>query len=182
MYSGNLGRVHSFDEIATAIDLLRTEPRIVFLFVGAGASLDSMKAFVSSRKLDNVQFLPLQPPNSLSDSLGAADLHLVSLKAGMEDLVMPSKLYGILAAGRPVAFVGESDGDLARLVTREQVGFAVAHGDGAGLATGIRRLAGDRALQQQLSCNARRLFESEFTSEKRFEDWRTLLESLGSPS
>jgi len=96
----------------------------------------------------------------------------------MEDLVMPSKLYGILAAGRPVAFIGEQDSDIARLLHREQVGFAVTQADGDGLAQQILSLSRDPELQIEYQRNARALFERKFTLYLGLKRWQGLLEKV----
>jgi len=178
MYSGNFGRVHAFEEIADAMRHLAGEPNIYFVLIGEGAGLDTLQQLVQKTGINNVSFKPYQPKELLHYSLGAADLHLVSLKAGMEDLVMPSKLYGILAAGRPVAFIGEQDSDIGRLLHREQVGFAVTQADGDGLAQQILTLARDPKRQIQYQSNARALFEREFTLYLGLERWQGLLEKV----
>ena len=88
----------------------------MFLFIGAGHQLDTLKGEAGRRGLTNVQFRPYQPRERLAQSLGACDAHLVTLRPELEGLVLPSKFYGIIAAGRPVLFVGAADGEIASLV------------------------------------------------------------------
>ncbi len=109
-------------------------------------------------------------------SLAVADLHLVSLKTGMEDLVLPSKLYGVMAAGRPVAFIGDIEGDIAQFVETEGIGFVIGQGDGSGLAEQILSLADAPARLLTYQKNARTLFEQEFSLGKGTERWRQLLQ------
>jgi len=175
IYSGNFGRVHAFGEIIDAVRELATEPGIRFVFIGEGAELESLRRAVQDIPAAQVSFQAPQPRESLAYSLGAADLHLVSLKTGMEDLVMPSKLHGVLAAGRPVAFVGDPDSDIAAMIRRENVGFSIPLGDGAGLANRIRQLARDSRLQGVYRANARALFLREQTRAQGVARWRKLL-------
>lgn len=181
MYSGNFGRAHAFAEIAEAARQLAAKADIHFLFAGEGAGLGPLQQ-VLLESAANASFKPFQAREVLSHSLGVADLHLVSLKAGMEGLVMPSKVYGILAAGRPVVFIGEPKSELAALIEREQVGFAVGLGDGAGLAQQILALTRDLPRLKRYGINARKWFEREFTRAQAKARWRELLHAASAAS
>ncbi len=178
MYSGNFGRVHAFEDIIAAAELLRDEPCIHFVFAGAGAALSQLKQQVVGLALNTVSFKPFQPEPLLRCSLAVADLHLVSLRPDMEDLLMPSKLYGILAAGRPVAFVGDADSAIAAAVERASAGFAIKAGHSSELADRIRHLAKNRQDQQNLGANARAWFEREYTRSGNLLKWQALLLGL----
>lgn len=133
MYSGNLGLVHDIaTPIRAAHELSSSCPDVVFVFVGAGARLAEARALAGEAA--NIRFLPAQPRGELSDSLAAANLHLVSLAEGMEGLVVPSKLYGVMAAGRPVVYIGPAQSEVAHVVRRHELGWRVDPGDAAGLA------------------------------------------------
>jgi glycosyltransferase involved in cell wall biosynthesis len=178
IYSGNFGRVHAFDEIINAVRELAGEPGIRFVFIGKGAALEPLRQAVQDIPAVQVSFKAPQRRESLAYSLGAADLHLVSLKMGMEDLVLPSKLHGVLAAGRPVAFIGDTDSDIAAMIRRENVGFSISLGDGAGLANRIRQLASDPGMQEVYRANARALFLREHTQAQGVARWRKLLRDV----
>ena len=115
-YSGNLGGAHEVDPLIELMTLLEDEPELVFLFIGAGVGYRSLRAAIANRRLENVVFRPYQDRAQLPLSLTVPDVHLVTLRPVWEGLVMPSKLYGALAAGRPVVFVGDPEGDTARIV------------------------------------------------------------------
>jgi glycosyltransferase involved in cell wall biosynthesis len=178
MYSGNFGRVHAFAEIIDAVGQFADDPEVQFVFIGEGAALSSLREELGSVGVGNAIFKPFQPREKLRFSLGAADLHLVSLKDGMEELVMPSKLYGILAAGRPVAFVGQQGSEIGALIEEKDVGFSASSGDGVVLAQSIRLLVKDRDRRAQLGKNARALFEKEYSLANGIARWRELLEGL----
>jgi len=131
-YSGNLGRAHEFQTVLGAAQALQTDDSIAFLFIGGGVKMDELEALVAQRDLKNFHFLPYQPRDTLADSLAASDVHLVSLLPALEGLIVPSKFYGILAAGRPVVFVGDPDGELARIIREAGCGHVVAAGDSPG--------------------------------------------------
>lgn len=175
MYSGNFGRVHEFREIVEAIRLLHGQQLITFLFVGEGAELNSVKAQLTGDLGENVVFKPFQPPEKLALSLGVADIHLVSLKNGMEDLVMPSKVYGILAAARPLVFIGESDSCLAKEISRRGVGMSITYGEGRTLATELERLSVQPKLMQDMGKRASQWFREEFTLNYAVNQWKEVL-------
>jgi len=170
-YSGNLGRVHEFATTLEAAGRLADREDVVFLFIGGGHQLDSLKAEAARRGLVNVQFRPYQPRERLSQSLGACDAHLVTLRPELEGLVLPSKFYGIIAAGRPVLFVGAADGEIAGLVNEGQCGQAFEVGDGKALAQCLRGLADEPARAREWGGNARRLFDARFAMPIAVDRW-----------
>ena len=174
-YSGNFGRAHSFNELLEAMTLLETRPEIQFVLIGEGAGLDKLLEAVERKNLHHVSFHPYQPHDALCKSLGAIDLHIVTLKEQMEGLVLPSKIYGVLAAGRPIAFIGDTDGEIAELIRNNEVGFAVGHGGGAELAEQIQRLARVPEQMHQMSANARTLFDLEYARGLALGCWKQLL-------
>jgi colanic acid biosynthesis glycosyl transferase WcaI len=121
-YSGNLGRAHEFETLLGAATLLRKYAEFVFLVIGGGVKMDALRNTVAALGLANFRFLPYQPRATLEDSLAAADLHIVSLIPALEGLIVPSKLYGVMSAGRPVVFIGDRNGDIGRVIARAQCG------------------------------------------------------------
>lgn len=177
-YSGNFGRAHSFDELVEAMMLLDSHRDLGFALIGEGAGLDDVLQSIERKHLHHVSFYPYQPHAKLRQSLGAIDLHIVTLKQHMEGLVFPSKIYGVLAAGRPIAYIGDADGEIAQLIHDHEVGFVVSHGDGAGLAGQIQALATDPQRLRQMGANARKLFDAQCTKHLAIERWKDLLNAL----
>ncbi|MBE0622165.1 MAG: glycosyltransferase family 4 protein [Burkholderiales bacterium] len=178
-YSGNMGRVHEFGTILDAAQRLAGKAEaIVFLFIGGGAQRRMVEDEVRRSGLANVQFRPYQDRAGLSYSLGVGDVHLVSQRPEVEGYVFPSKLYGILAAGRPVVFIGDAQGEISALVEREGIGAAVRQGDAAGLASGLVRLAGDAALREAMGVRARTLLCERYDKRIAFKAWQELLGEL----
>ena len=139
MYSGNMGRAHEFGTIieAARISQERGERSVLFLFVGSGSEEFSTRQSVERLGLGNVRFLPPQPFGKLSESLGMGDLHLVTMRQGMEGVVVPSKFYGVMAAGRPTLFVGSPLSEVGRVIQQHKVGEVIAVGDSLGMASAI---------------------------------------------
>lgn len=163
MYSGNLGLTQRLEEFVEAAVLLQDDPEIQFVFVGQGARRKNLQRQVSELNLTNVMFCDYQPLAELSHSLSAADLHLVPLTAELSRCLMPSKLYGILAAGRPYLTNAPSDSELFEITEREQVGVTVTAGDPQRIAETIRSAKAQSVRLAQMGSNARQLAVSHFT-------------------
>lgn len=121
-YSGNLGLSQGLEVLLGAAELLR-EKRIKFLLVGSGNARESLESNVRARSLVNVKFLPPQPREQLGLLLSSCDVGAVPMKRGVSNDLVPSKLYGIMAAGRPVLASVESDSEVARVVREHDCGW-----------------------------------------------------------
>lgn len=177
-YSGNLGRAHPVDGWLEAARLLRDDARLHFLCIGDGAGRPPLEAAVAEHGLRRWHFLPYQPRERLGESLGAADMHLVMLDPRLEGLILPSKLYGVLACGRPCLYLGDPASEIPELLTRLQCGDAANPSDGRAVARIIRGWADDPMLRVRMGGRARRGFETEFTRERVAEDWDRFLQAL----
>src|SRR5690606_1202493 len=102
MYAGNMGEKQGLELIVEAARQLKAHSNVKFVMIGAGVAKARLEAYAAANELTNVQFLPVQPYADLPYMLAAADLHLIMQKSQASDIVMPSKLTSILAAGRPV--------------------------------------------------------------------------------
>ena len=145
------------------------------LFVGNGVRLSEVKEFVEQRQLSNVVFLPYQDYSVLAESLTAGDVHFVSLRSGFEGLVVPSKVYGIMAGGRPVIYQGERSGEVARMVEREDIGFVIHPGDRDGLRDRILLLYRDRAARERMGEAARRVLMEKYPAASGLARYRRVL-------
>lgn len=174
-YSGNLGRAHDYQTILEAAIRLQEKTDIVFLFIGGGANYELLKQGIKARGLSNVQFKPYQGSNTLALSLSVPDVHLISLKPALEGLIVPSKIYGIMAVGRPVIFVGDRDGEIACIVNEGDCGMTVPIGDTVALADAIEDYVKDESRRHSQAKNSRIIFERNFCTEKIDMQWRELL-------
>ncbi|MGR8934165.1 MAG: glycosyltransferase family 4 protein [Gammaproteobacteria bacterium] len=180
-YSGNLGRAHEIDTLLAAMEQLRGDARIVFLFIGGGARMRRLQEECRRRGLFRVLFKPYQARENLRYSLSAADVHLILLQPQMEGLIVPSKFYGIAAAGRPSIYIGAAHGEIPALLRATDCGVGVRTGEAENLATAIRRLAADPLFCNRLGENARRLFEQRFEQGFALRAWRELLAAVSLP-
>lgn len=176
-YSGNLGRAHEFETLLAAAERLRADSNIVFLMIGGGAKMQQLQRAVDIKQLQNFRFLPYQPRELLSDSLAAGDVHLACLLPQLEGLIVPSKFYGILAAGRPSIFIGDIDGELARIIKSTECGTAVAIGDADALVDAVQHLMTDQPAREKMGLRARTLFVERYTVGRATRQWMEALQS-----
>ena len=174
-YSGNLGRVHECATLLGAAERLRDHGDVVFQFIGGGALVSEFRQECEARGLDNVRFKPYQPRELLGQSLGACDVHLVVLRPEFEGLVVPSKFYGVTAAGRPTLYVGDPHGEVARIISGAQVGLRVSTGDAEGLADAVLRLKSDAASREEMGRKARALFDERCSRDMALTQWDAVL-------
>lgn len=177
-YSGNLGRAHDIETLFDAAWELRDASHIVFLIVGGGHGYDQLRLRAKQAGLISVIFLAYQPLEKLSDSMAAADLHLLSLRPELEGHIVPSKFYGIASAERPMAFIGDEDGELARLIKANDCGFIVRQGNANLLAGRILELAADPETCHRYGRAARQLLQSRFSRADAHKQWHNLLQHL----
>ncbi len=151
LYSGTMAQKQGLDVLAEAVRKLGSRPELHFVFCGDGPAKPALASLAAQMK--NVHFLPLQPFERLNDLLNVADIHLLPQRADAADLVMPSKLTGMLASGRPVVVSAASGTQLSQVV--EGRGIVVPPGDASGFAWAIDQLASHPALREKLGRNAR---------------------------
>jgi colanic acid biosynthesis glycosyl transferase WcaI len=177
-YSGNLGRAHEFETILDAARRLEKHVEVVFLFIGGGHQWESVKNTVARRRIANVLFEPYQPRAALALSLTVPDVHLVSLRPELEGLIVPSKFYGIAAAGRPTVFIGAESGEIANLLARGKCGAVVGPGNGEGLAKVLLEWMMNPELRIRMGNNARLLLDGESRKASALVRWEALLKKL----
>ena len=148
LYSGNLGLAHDLDTMTGAMLALKPAPaapsRFRFLFVGSGDKRKDLAAFCESNDIHSVEFRGYVPRDQLSEGLAAGDIGLVTQHEVCWGSVVPSKVYGILAAGRPVLFIGPKVATPAHLITQHGCGWQIDPGDVEGLTRLLRHLAANK--------------------------------------
>lgn len=155
MHAGNIGLSQSFDVILDAAERLRGDARIRFVIVGDGAKRVAFQRDAASRGLENIVFLPYQPRDRMAESYATADVFLVTLKRGLSGYIVPSKLYTILASGRPYVAAVEDDCEVAQITRQFGCGVSVSPGDGEAMATAIADLADSPERAASLGARAR---------------------------
>lgn len=186
LHAGNLGFYGSWDTLVRAARQVQQEG-IDLVFVGEGAQHATVQSAASGMK--NVRFLPFFPSEKIASVLGAADVHIVTVKRGLEGVVVPSKLYGILAAGKPVLAVASEHCDAATIVRRSGCGAAADPDDVDGIAETMRQMARDPGALRRMGERARAIAPeydkviclSNFvkTLEEAVAEWKTRTHSGG---
>jgi len=156
LHAGNLGFYGAWDTLLKAAEILRDDG-IGIVFVGEGANRAALE--VASAQLPNVRFLPFRPAAQIPQVMMAGDVHVVTVRRGLEGVVVPSKLYSILAAGRPVLVVAPAESDAARIVLESGSGAAADPDDPAAVAAAVRALRRDPAALAAMARRARETAE-----------------------
>lgn len=156
----------------------KTRKPILWLFIGSGANYSKLQQEVVKHKLTSVVFRGYQPRECLAESLSCADVHLATLRPEMEGLSVPSKVYGSLASGRPVVFIGDRGGDTAGMLRRHNCGISIDQGDGAGLARALIELAENTALTNEMGRKSRQVLDKHFELRHAVARWQTLLNKV----
>jgi glycosyltransferase involved in cell wall biosynthesis len=141
MYSGNHSLASPLATLLTAAQVLRDDPRFVFLFIGGGHGKRVVEQMIAAHRPANIVSLPYQPLERIKFSLSAADLHVVTLGDDMAGIIHPCKIYGAMAVGRPVLFIGPRPSHAAELIERHEIGWQVAHGDVDGAVAALNEIA-----------------------------------------
>ncbi|MCC0175729.1 glycosyltransferase family 4 protein [Waterburya agarophytonicola K14] len=162
LYSGNMGRCHDLETILGTIKLLQHEP-VQFVFIGAGTKHEQCRQAVAEFKLNNCTFLPYQDKTNLPYSLTACDLALVSIAPGLEGVVAPSKLYGIMAAGKAIAAICEPHSYLRQIVDNAACGASFDNQSSQELADFIISLARNPELAANMGNAGRSYMIENFT-------------------
>ncbi len=155
MHSGNIGLSQGLETLVHAAGFLRAYSDLRVVFIGEGVKRLTLEDQARGLGLQNVQFLPFQSKDGLRDSFASADVFVVSLKRGLAGYIVPSKLYGILAAGRPCVAAVEEACEVAAIIKKHDCGLLAEPGDPEDLAGKILRLYQDRDLAARLGTNAR---------------------------
>lgn len=176
-YVGNMGRTHDVDAVLGAAKRLSGEPNVAFLFAGDGAKRPVVQASVE-RGDANVYLLGPVPRERLCELLNACDVSIVALRAGMAGASVPSRLYNIMASGKPVIVVSESDAEVARIVREEEIGWVVPPGRDDLLAEAVRAALGSPERRAAIGIRARAVAEQKYTREKTMAAYISLLDEV----
>ena len=155
MHSGNIGLSQNLEVLIEAADRLRSRERLTIAVVGDGSKRPALEAMAAARGLTNVRFFPYQPKALLHDSFATADTFVVSLKSGIDGFIVPSKVYGILAAGRPYIAATDPGAEPAMIARAAGCGLVAAPGDAGALADAIVAMYDDPRATQEMGARAR---------------------------
>lgn len=165
MYSGNIGLYYDLENIIKVIGEFKDREDVVFAFVGDGTVKDKVEAYVNENNLSNVTFIPYQDKADLIYSLNAADIHWVVNAKGIKGVSVPSKLYGVMAAGKPVLGVLD-EGSEARLIVEDcNCGVCTEPGNYKEISNNIEYVLNNKEEIRALGLNGRQYLETNLTKE-----------------
>jgi len=160
VHAGNIGFYGAWQTLISAVRMLEKEG-VGLVFIGEGAMKSQVEAMAEGCRA--IRFLPFRPPSEVSLVLSSGDMHVVTVKRGLEGVVVPSKLYPTLAAGRPVLGVAPEESDVVRIIRRTGCGIAANPDDPNGVVEAIRSVMHDL---DQLQTMARRAREISFSYDR----------------
>jgi glycosyltransferase involved in cell wall biosynthesis len=171
-YSGNLGRAHVPEKVFALVQELADIETLKFLFIGSGHGMSWLMERCRAKRYDHVVFKPYQPRERLSLSLSVPDLHLISLNRECQKYIAPSKFYGILAAGRPIVFLGNKGCDLAREIDQSRLGITLGIDAKEEWRSTLLSALDQEAELVAMGRNARQTFETRFQPEVSLDAWQ----------
>jgi hypothetical protein len=179
-YSGNLGRAHCSDSVLELVRQTLPLGEPSWLFVGGGCGMERLKADPEIRTAsDRVLFQPYQDRSRLSQSLAVPDLHLLTQDPACEGLILPSKLYGILAAGRGIVFLGDPDGEVARIIRQYAIGLVLDVNRPETWIPKITQLIENRSVIESYGRQARCVFQARYGTAQALRAWTRCLQQVG---
>ncbi|EJR48919.1 hypothetical protein IIM_04096 [Bacillus cereus VD107] len=179
MYSGNIGLYYDLENIIKVTEHFREHKDLAFVFIGEGAVKKDMEEFVRNRKTPNVFFLPYQPKEFIKYSLNAADVHLVVNQKGIKGVSVPSKIYGVMAAGKPILGVLEQESEAQMLIERSNSGIVVEPQDYEGIIRAIEQFYQmENNKVQELGMNGREYLDKNLKRKISISKYRNLLKQI----
>ncbi len=178
MHSGNIGHAQSLDALIQAASYMRDLERLAIVLIGGGARRAELIELAERLDVDAVTFMPYQPRDLLSQSLSAADIHVVGLAHGLSGYVVPSRLYGIMSVGRPVIVAADANSETAQVVQEAGCGVVVPPNDPPALTRAIRLAYSGELPLEEMGRAAREYVVREGDRTVAVERYRTLLREL----
>ena len=180
MYSGNFGLGHDVETFLGAAEILKNDDRIRFAFVGGGKKKAIVNQRVEDLKLSNCVLADYQPREMLGELLAAADCQLVTLLEGIEGIMVPCKLFGIMSSGRPAIFIGSESSEISRVIAESDCGMTIPQGEPEMLATAIESFVDGGRDFRHAGERARTALSQKHSSTIRCKEWTQLVSKVAS--
>lgn len=178
MYSGNLGLFYDLENLIKAAHHFKHNKDLIFVFAGEGAVKKDLEQYKEVNELSNILFLPYQPKDKLNISLNIADVHLVVNAKGIKGVSVPSKLYGVLAVGKPIIGVLESNSEARNIITKSNSGKCVNPEDYSGFYKLLEEFYNNRETIKIMGCKGRAYLEENLTKRISMEKYDKLFKEL----
>jgi glycosyltransferase involved in cell wall biosynthesis len=178
LYTGNFGIGHDMEAIAGAVEALKDDDRIRWLFIGEGKAKPELERRIAACGARNVVLAGYQPRELLADVLDAGDAHLVSLLPGWQGLLLPSKFFSVLAAGKPVLWIGPDGTECGSILREHACGFEVQPGDAGTLSDRIRWLLEHPDQARSMGDRGQRAYRERYCSAEACKQWHRVLSDV----
>lgn len=175
LYTGNFGIGHDMEAIAGAVEALKDDDRIRWLFIGEGKAKPELERRIAACGARNVVLAGYQPREQLADVLDAGDAHLVSLLPGWQGLLLPSKFFSVLAAGKPVLWVGPDGTECGSILREHACGFEMQPGDAVALTDRIRWLLEHPDQARAMGERGQRAYHERYCAFEACKHWQRVL-------
>jgi len=177
-YCGNIGRTHGIEDLIGAAELLGADPDVHLLLIGWGARKQWATQQREQRKLANLTILDPLSQEGLCDGLNACDVALISFSSGMAGISVPSRMYNVLASGKPLLAVCDSDSELAAVVREERIGWVIPPGHPNLIVSALWEGKADPETLRCMGERARRAAETKYTRGHALEKYNSLIRGL----
>jgi glycosyltransferase involved in cell wall biosynthesis len=181
-YSGNIGRTHGIEYLVQCAEQMRDSQELQFLFIGFGGKKAWLKQVVEDRGLKNVTVLDYRLRSELQYSLNACDIAIISLVRGMAGVSVPSRIYNVMAAGKPIIAAADTVSELAQVIREEDIGWVVEPGNVEALKAAIVEAKGKPDRLVQMGLRARKAAEAKYSLEHANASYMNLVYSLYPPT
>ncbi|MFP5206558.1 MAG: glycosyltransferase family 4 protein [Acidobacteriota bacterium] len=177
-YCGNIGRTHGIGDIVEAAKLMVSDPEFHFLVIGWGARKQWIIEQKQVHSLDNLTVVDPLEQSDLCDGLNACDVSIIAFSRGMSGISVPSRMYNVLAAGKPLLAVTDDDSEMAAVVTEEEIGWVIPPGRPSLLVNALREAKADEKQLQSMGKRARQAAEAKYTRSHILKLYRDLIEGM----
>lgn len=179
-YAGNMGRTHDIETLVRCAQQMLNDLEVQFLFIGSGAKKTWLMETIREQRLTNITVLDNRPRSDQPNFLNACDLAIISFIKGMAGISVPSRMYNIMAVGKPIIAVADNDSELDRVIREEGIGWVVTPGDDKGIRMVILQAKKNPDLLAQMRKRARWAAQNKYTLEIANRAYIELLNSLAS--
>ncbi|MBL4936340.1 glycosyltransferase family 4 protein [Clostridium sp. YIM B02515] len=180
MYSGNIGLYYDLENIIKVIGRFKDKENVIFAFIGDGTLKQTLVNYVKENHIANIRFIPYQDKNDLIYSLNAADIHIVTNAKGIKGISVPSKIYGVMASGKPVLGILENDSEARNIIEEANCGICCEPGDYKAIYETINYFINSDINEiKEVGNNGRKLIESNYNKSNSIHKYRKLIDNLG---
>jgi glycosyltransferase involved in cell wall biosynthesis len=177
-YCGNIGRTHGINNLANAVEALASDPEFHFLVIGWGAKKRWLMKQKQSRKMENLTILDPLPQMELCDGLNACNIAVITFSCGMAGISVPSRMYNVLASGKPLLAVCDDDSELAAVVREEEIGWVVPPDRADLIVAALYEAKSNPGLLRSMGERARKASETKYKSDYVLQIYESIIESL----